>query len=287
MDDTALNFDQYPLRGLLIDGVWHYAVVDIIKILTDTPDPAGYWRKMKHRAKTEGFEETLKQLKTARLKAPDNRLRDTDMANRPTLLRLIQSVPSPRAEPIRRWLAEIGEEKLQQAEDRRSDVERLRADYRARGYDDKWIDQRLEADANRNKLTDEWIYRGASGPEFAILTNVIHQGTFAISIAQHKKIKRLPRNANLRDHMERVELALTSLGEATAAMYHDQRDSQGYDELYQDAHDAGEDAGEARRAIERRSGRPVVSSKNFLKRPKQLPQQLNLFDNPDDPKEEP
>ena len=240
---------------------------------------------MKKRAAAEGFEETLKQLETVRLKAADGKLRETEVANRQTLLRLVQSIASPKAEPFRLWLAEAGEEKLQQAEDRANDERKLRAEYKAKGYDDKWIDQRIEADTNRNRLTDEWTYRGAKdGKEFAILTNVISEGTFDLTITEHKQFKSLPKNANLRDHMTRVELALISLGEATAARLHEQRDSQGFDELQRDAEAAGRVGGGARKLVEQETGEPAVSSKNFLPKPKkksagkEIAGQTSMFD---------
>lgn len=281
MADELVEFNQYPLRGIIIEGQWYYAVVDVIKILTDSTNPAVYWRVMKKRAGSEGFEETLKQLETVRLKAADGKLRDTEVANRQTLLRLVQSIPSSKAEPFRLWLAEAGEEKLQQVEDRANDEKRLRAEYRAKGYDEKWIDQRIESDTNRNRLTDEWTYRGAKdGREFAILTNVINEGTFDLTVAEHKSFKTLPKNANLRDHMTRVELALISLGEATAEELHEQHDSQGFDELHRDAKAAGRVGGGARKLVEQETGESAVSSKNFLPKPKKKNklEQTSMFD---------
>lgn len=185
--------------------------------------------------------------------------------SRQSLLRLIQSIPSARVEPLRQWLAQVGEERLAEVENPEAALERVRAAYRAKGYDAVWIEERIKNDLIRNTLTDEWKIRGATnGTQFAILTNEIHQGTFELSVQAHKKYKILPTRANLRDHMTPLELALTSVGEAMAITYHQDRDSEGFEELRHDAKDAGITAGAARRAIEEQSGKQVISPKNYL-----------------------
>lgn len=223
------------------------------------------WSQLKERAKSEGFQESLASIEPLKLKSPDGRFRLTDTANRQTLLRLIQSVPSPRAEPFRLWLAQVGEERLEEIEHPEAAIERVREMYRAKGYDDAWIEARIKNDLIRNELTDEWKERGAKeGVEYAILTNELSKGTFGLTVQAHKDYKLLPTRANLRDHMTPIELALTSLSEATAITYHRERDSQGFPALKRDATDAGEAAGDARRALEARMGRPVVSRENSL-----------------------
>jgi DNA-damage-inducible protein D len=261
----ALTQLTKEIRRIWHRGEWYYSVVDIIAVLTDSANPNTYWRVLKTRAKTEGFEETLAQIEQLRLKSPDGRFRLTDTANRQTLLRLIQSVPSPRAEPVRLWLAQVGEERILEIEHPEAALDRLRARLRAKGYEDAWIEERIKNDLIRNELTDEWRDRGAQeGIEFAILTNELSKGTFGVAVQAHKQYKLLPAKANLRDHMTPLELALSSLSEATAIELHRDRDSQGFPELKRDATDAGTTAGEARKVVEKTIGKPVVSRENYL-----------------------
>ena len=275
------------IRRVWHNGEWYYSIIDLVGILTNSTDARKYWNKVKARASSEGFEETLKQIIQLRLKSPDGRFRLTDTANRLTLLRIIQAIPSPRAEPVRLWLAKVGDERIEEVENPEAALERVRETYRAKGYDARWIEERIKNDLIRNALTDEWKERGAQGSEYSILTNVISEGTFGISVEAHKKYKLLPQTqkTNLRDHMTYLELALSSLGEATAVTLHQSRDSQGFGELQQDAVEAGEVGGEARKSIEQRTKQPVVSPTNALdntrakqKRRIQAQQQPSLFD---------
>ena len=293
---TGQDKDLLPFKGaegtrevrrVWHNGEWYYSVIDLVGVLTDSADPRKYWNKVKARASTEGFEETLKQIVQLRLKSPDGRFRVTDTATRLTMLRIIQAIPSPRAEPVRLWLAKVGDERIEEVENPEAALERVRETYRAKGYDDRWIEERIKNDLIRNALTDEWKERGAQGPDYAILTNVISEGTFGISVEAHKTYKLLPTTpkTNLRDHMTYLELALSSLGEATAITLHQNRDSQRFRELHRDAIEAGEVGGEARKSIEQRTGQPVVSPTNYLentktrqKRRLQAQQQPSLFD---------
>src|SRR5947209_7294811 len=260
----ALTRLTKEIRRIWHQGEWYYSVIDIIAVLTDSANPNTYWRVLKTRAKTEGFEETLTQIEQLKLKSPDGRFRQTDTANRQTLLRLIQSIPSPLAEPFRLWLAQVGEERLEEIEHPETAIERVRASYKAKGYDDAWIDARIKNDLIRNELTDEWKERGAQeGLEYAILTNELSKGTFGFTVQTYKEYKLLPTKANLRDHMTPIELALTSLSEATAITYHRERDSQGFRELKRDATDAGRTTGKGRKAIEADIGKSVVSKENY------------------------
>lgn len=248
---------------------------------------------LKARAKSEGFDETLAQIEPLKLKSPDGRFRLTDTANRQTLLRLIQSIPSPKAEPFRLWLAQVGEERFEEVENPELALERVRATYRAKGYDDAWIEERIRNDLIRDELTDEWHDRGAKeGVEYAILTNEISKGSFGLTVQAYKQYKLLPSREDLRDHMTPIELALCSLGEATAIIYHRNRDSQGFPALKRDTADAGTTTGKARRVIEEDIGQSVVSQDNRLdlkkvkgkqkKRRKQIEEGRNasLFDEP-------
>lgn len=269
-------FAQKELRRVWHKGEWYYSIIDVIAILTNSPQPRVYWSQLKERVKAEGFNSSLAQIEPLKLKSADNRFRHTDTANRQTLLRLIQSIPSPGAEPFRLWLAQIGEERLEEIEHPEAALERVKAMYKAKGYDDAWIEARIKNDLIRNELTDEWKERGAKeGIEYAILTNEITSGTFGFSVQTYKEYKLLPTRVNLRDHMTPIELALTSLSEATAITYHRERDSEGFPELKRDATDAGRTAGKARKAIEEDMGHSVVSKENYLslqksKKPKRL-----------------
>lgn len=247
-------------------GDWYYSIVDVIAILTESKQPSAYWGVLKARLKSEGLDEALVQIEQLKLKsATDGRFRLTDTANRQTLLRVIQSIPSPRAEPFRLWLAQVGEERFEEIENPEAALDRVRAIYRAKGYDDSWIEERIKNDLVRNELTDEWHERGAKvGVEYAILTNEISQGTFDLSVQAYKHYKLLPTKENLRDHMTTIELVLCSLGEATATLYHRNRDSQGFPALKRDASDAGELAGRTRREIERNIGESIVTQENRL-----------------------
>lgn len=264
--DVAL-FEQKQLRRIWHKdkGEWYYSIIDVIAILTDSTNSRNYWKVLKSRVKTEGFDETLAQIEPLSLKSQDGRFRLTDTANRQTLLRLVQSVPSPRAEPFRLWLAQVGEERFKEIENPEAVLDRVRATYRAKGYDDAWIEARIKNDLIRNELTDEWQDRGAkAGVEYAILTNELSKGTFEFTVQTYKEYKLLPAKANLRDHMTPIELALTSLSEATGITYHRERDSQGFSALKKDATDAGRATGKARKALEEDMGRSVVSRENYL-----------------------
>lgn len=258
-------FEQRMIRRVWHENEWYYSIVDVIAVLTDSANPRNYWTTLKARAKSEGFDEALAQIVPLKLKSADNRFRVTETANRSTLLRLIQSIPSPRAEPFRLWLAQVGDERLAEIENPEVAIERVRALYRARGHDEAWIEARIRNDLARNELTDEWRDRGAKeGVEYAILTNEISSGTFDLTVQAYKQYKLLPKNANLRDHMTTMELVLCSLGEATATLYHRNRESQGFTELKRDARDAGATAGKARQVIEADLGESVVSPSNHL-----------------------
>lgn len=258
-------FERGHIRRMWHNETWYYSIVDIVAVLTESPNPRNYWNVLKARLKTEGFDEAYGDIVVLKLQAADKRFRATDTANRATLLRIIQSIPSPRAEPFRQWLAEVGDERIEEIEHPEAAIARVRATYRRKGYNEEWIEARIRNDLIRNELTDEWRDRGAKeGREYAILTNEISTGTFDLAIQAHKAYKLLPKSANLRDHMTPLELALISLGEATVITLHRNRDSQGFPLLQRDAHDAGVTAGKARRMIEEDIGEPVISPTNHL-----------------------
>lgn len=263
--EVSLFEGKQQIRRVWHNGEWYYSVIDVVAVLSQSTEPRKYWDAIKRRAKTEGFEETLQQIVQLKLKSQDRKFRITDTANRQIILRIVQSIPSPKAEPFRLWLAQVGEERFEEIEHPEAALDRVRATYRAKGYDDAWIEERIKNDLIRNELTDEWRDRGArDGVEFAILTNELSKGTFDLSVQAYKQYKVLPAKANLRDHMSPLELALCSLSEATAITLHRDRDSQGFPELKRDAGDAGETAGQARRLVEKTIGRSVVTRENHL-----------------------
>jgi hypothetical protein len=195
--------------------------------------------------------------------APDGKQRITDAADRETIFRIVQSVPSPRAEPLKLWLAEAGEQRLQTLERTQVDIEAERRKYRLKGYPEEWIEKRIQSILVRNELTQEWDERGAEKKDYGLLTDTIARGTFEVSTQEHKQLKELKKE-NLRDHMTPMELVLTMLGEETTTELHRERDSQGTPELRRDAKDGGDVAGRARKDIEQQLGAPVVSPENYL-----------------------
>jgi hypothetical protein len=252
------------IRHVWHDGRWFFSVIDVVGLLTDTPVPRNYWADMKRKIQDEGFRELLEKIQQLKMLASDGKQRLTDAADAETLLRIIQSIPSPKAEPLKQWLARVGTERLREMENPALAADRLRQEYQRLGYDDEWIGQRLLNIVTRDDLTEEWQQRGAEeGRQFAALTDTLQRGTFDVSVRGHQAIKHIGRAQNLRDSMTRVELALSMLAKATAAELHQTRDSQGYEALRGDTQEAGEVGGAARRDIEARTGHPVVSAENY------------------------
>jgi DNA-damage-inducible protein D len=254
------------IRHVLHHGEPFYSVIDVVGLLTDAKIPRNYWSDLKRRlAEEEGFAELRAKIVQLKMEAPDGKQRLTDAADTETLLRIIQSIPSPKAEPFKQWLAKVGHERLQKMERPALAADRLRQDYRRLGYSDEWITWRLQGIVTRDELTDEWREREAKeGKQFAALTDTIHRGTFDVSDAARKAIKHLAVGGtqNPRDSMTTMELLLTALAEETAKELHQVHDSQGFAELRDDAGEAGEVGGAARRDIEARTGRPVMSGEN-------------------------
>jgi len=244
---------------------WYWSVVDIIGVLGVSSNPKEYWKKMKQRAKSDGFEEMLHQIVQIPLKAKNGRFHATDCANRQTLLLLVQSINSPRVEYIKIWLAKTGEETLKQAEEIEADIKRVENDLREKGYNEKYIVNYIRLKLIRNELTDTWKERGAQeGQQFAILTNTMHTHAFGLSIKQHREHKRLPKNADFRKNLTIGEVGVLAFTEATGIELHEARDSHGFDELHQDAVDAGDAGKEARLIAERTIGKSIVSPENNL-----------------------
>ena len=269
-------FQEKSVRRVWYQDRWYFSVIDVIAILTDSPNPRRYWSDLKRDLEVEGYDEVYAQSVQLKMEAPDGKMRVTDAADTRTLLRIIQSIRSPKADPLKQWLAEVGSQRIEEIENPELAMERMRALYEAKGYPKDWIEKRMRGIAVRNELTEEWEERGAQeGLEYAILTNDIAQATFGMGIQEHKLYKGLKRE-NIRDHMTDLELILTMLGEATATRLHQDRNTQGFDNLQVDAREAGDVAGNTRRDIEKRTDTNVVSSANYLhltgskKNPKRL-----------------
>jgi len=268
MNETSLStiklFQSKQIRSAWSneDQKWLFSVVDVVGALTDSRNPRVYWRVLKKRLLAEG-NETVTNCNALKMKSSDGKMRLTDVADTEQLLRLIQSIPSPKAEPFKRWLARVGFERLEEIGNPELAMERMKGLYEKKGYPKDWIDKRLRGIAVRQDLTGEWKNRGAkTSIEYAILTNEIMQGTFDLKVEEYRLVKGLEQE-NLRDHMTDIELILTMLGEATTAKLHRDRDSRGIEPLKKDAREGGAVAGRTRRDIEKRSGKPVVTSENF------------------------
>ena len=256
-------FEGNQIRKILHEGEWWFSVIDIVEVLTGSSIPKRYWSDLKKKLVVEGFIETYEKIVRLKLHAPDGKMRLTDCANTETMFRVIQSIPSPKVEPLKRWLAKVGKERIDEIENPELSMERMQALYEKKGYPKEWIDKRMRGIAVRQDLTDEWKNRGArTSLEYAILTNEIMQGAFDLKVEDYKQVKGLERE-NLRDHMTDIELILTMLGEATTTKLHRDRNSQGLEPLKKDAQEGGAVAGSTRRDIEKRSGKPVVTGENF------------------------
>ena len=259
-------FQSREIRRALHNDEWWFVITDIIAALTDAADPSDYWKKMRRRDPALG----LDSQGVGQIVPPLGLAFDTaggrqklQCWNTQGIFRLIQSIPSPKAEPLKRWLAKVGKERLDEIENPELAMGRMQELYEKKGYPKEWIDKRLRGIAVRQDLTDEWKQRGVTNSqEFAILTNEIMQGTFALRVDEYKQVKALARE-NLRDHMTDIELILTMLGEATTTKLHRDRDSVGMPRLKKDAKDGGAVAGRTRKDIERQSGKPVISPDNF------------------------
>lgn len=256
-------FEGKHIRKVLHEGEWWFAVIDIVEVLTESSIPKRYWSDLKKKIVAEGYIEVSENIGQLKMPAPDGKMRLTDCANTETMFRIIQSIPSPKVEPLKRWLARVGKERIDEIENPELAMARMQGLYEKKGYPKEWIDKRLRGIAVRQDLTDEWKDRGAMDSlEFAILTNEIMNGAFDLKVEEYKQVKGLERE-NLRDHMTDIELILTMLGEATTTKMHRDRDSQGFDPLKKDAQDGGAVAGRTRKDIETQTGKPVISGDNF------------------------
>lgn len=241
---------------------WYFSIVDVCEVLSGTENPRRYWSDLKRKLKAEGAVEVYENIVQLKMTAPDGKKRLTDVADTEQLLRIIQSIPSPKAEPFKMWLAQVGRERIEETIDPEQAIDRALETYLKKGYSEEWVHQRLLAIRIRNELTDEWKKRGVKkGKEYAILTDEITRAWAGMSTRQYKRLKGLKKE-NLRDNMSDLELVLTMLSEATTTEISKQTQPQTFAENVKVARSGGEAAGEARKAVEKRTGKPVITSQN-------------------------
>ena len=258
-EQNVLPFEGKEMRKIWHNEEWYFSVIDVIEVLTDSKDPRGYWKVLKGRDP---------QLVTIcyqfKMKATDGRQRMTDCANNEGIFRLIMSVPSPKAEPLKLWLASLGKQAIEETENPELLTERQAEIYKAKGYPEEWIKRRVQSIETRKALTDEWKQRGVKeGQEYALLTATIAKGTFGITPSEHSQVKGLKKE-NLRDHMTPLELVFTALSEEITRSLSIKDDAQGFNENHDAAAYGGSVAGDARLRVEKERGLKVVSSENFL-----------------------
>jgi len=242
---------------------WYFSVIDIVEVLTESPRPRKYWSALKSKLQQEGSElsQKLGQLK---MQAEDGKFRETDVADTESLLRIIQSIPSPKAEPFKQWLAKVGYERMQELQDPAQSLDRARENWQRLGRSEKWIQQRMMGQETRNKLTDYWKEAGIKEQdEFALLTNIIHQEWADLTVKQHKELKGL-KSQNLRDHMSEAELIFTALAELSTRQIAETEEAKGLRENADAGKMGGKVAKNARKELESKTGKNVVTGENFL-----------------------
>jgi DNA-damage-inducible protein D len=243
---------------------WYFSIIDIVAVLTDSAKPRDYWFKMKQRVKTEDGFELSTVCRQFKLKASDGKMRETDVAHAKTLLRIIQSIPSPKAEPFKQWLAKVGYERMREIADPEQSLERARENWQKLGRSEKWIQQRMTGQETRNKLTDYWKESGVEkGDEFAFLTNIIHQEWTGLTVNKHKDLKGLT-SQNLRDHMNEAELIFTALAELSTRQIAEAEQAKGLNQNATAGKKGGAVAKNARKELEAKTGKSVVTNDNFL-----------------------
>lgn len=275
--DTAIKlFEQKQVRSVWNDeeGKWYFSIVDIVAILTDSINPLAYWRKLKQRLKEEG-NETVTNCHALKMVAADGKMRLTDVANTEQLFRLIQSIPSPKAEPFKLWIAKVARERIDEIEDPEIGIDRSMETYLKKGYSKEWINQRLKSIEVRKELTDEWDERGVKmSQEYAILTDEITKAWSGFSVKQYKQYKELKKE-NLRDNMTNLKLVLNMLAEATITGISKEKKPKIFDENKIIAKQGGTIAGNTRKAIEEKTGKKVVSRQSATKLLTDKNRQLN------------
>ena len=272
-NNAIIVFQNKKIRRIWFNDKWYFSIVDVVNTLTDSEDPRKYWNKLNQRLREEGSEVVTfcHQLK---LIAEDGKLRETDCADTEGIFRIIQSIPSKKAEPFKRWLAQVGYDRVKEIEDPELAQKRMKEIYRAKGYSDAWIEKRVRGIVVRDELTDQWKKRDVGAErEYSILTAEISKATFGMTPSEYKELKGLKRE-NLRDHMTDWELILTMFGEKATTDITLSRDAKGFEENKKAAQRGGQIAHNARKELEEETGKSVISKENFLylEKKKQLEQ---------------
>ena len=258
-------FEEKEIRREWYKEDWYFSVIDVVEVLVENNKrPRKYWSDLKQKLILEGFVEVSEKIGQLKMLAKDGKMRLTDVADTKTLLRIIQTIPSPKAEPFKRWLAQVGSERLDEIVNPELAINRAKETYIRKGYEDSWIAQRLKSIDSRKELTDTWKGRGAKDRDYAILTDEIYKSTFNMNTTQYKELKGINKTKrNLRDSMGKLELAITNLAEVTANEMHNTNNSFGLEELKDDVQEAGKITGKARREIEEKIGKKVVEKTNY------------------------
>lgn len=283
MDNEIKLFEGKQIRSAWDNEKeeWCFSIIDIVGVLTDSKDPGAYWRKLKQRLNEEG-NEVVTICHTLKMQAADGKMRETDVADMQGIFRIIQSVPSPKAEPFKMWLAEVGKERIDEIIDPELTIDRALNTYLKKGYSREWINQRLQAIQVRKELTDTWQDHGVkAGKEYAILTNEISKAWSGMTTREYKNLKGLKKE-NLRDNMSTLEIVLNMLAEATTTELTKTKNPQGLDENKKVAKDGGSIAGNTRKEIEKETGQPVITSKNAIDFAKLINDVSNEISNIDD-----
>lgn len=279
MSEDLKIFEENKVRSYYDENSehWYFSIIDIVSILTESKNPRRYWSDLKIKlADDEGFSQLYEKIVQLKLKAPDGKKRNTDCADVETLLRIIQSVPSKKAEPVKQWLAKVGYERMKEMADPSTAIDRARETYKKLGRSEKWIQQRMTGQETRNKLTDYWKdHEITEGEEYAILTNIIHKEWSGLSVKEHKNLKGL-KSQNLRDHMSEAELIFTALAELSTRQVAESENATGMKENTNAAKIGGNIAKRAKEDFEERTGAKVVTDNNFLqtKQPKKIEKKI-------------
>ncbi len=263
-EKSLVVFQDKKIRRTWFNDEWWFSVVDVVEVLTDSADSKDYWYRLKKRELDSGGIELSTFCRQLKLPASDGKYYETDCANVKSLFRIIQSIPSPKAEPFKQWLAQVGYERVEEIQNPELAQKRMRELYNSKGYSDEWIEKRVRGISVRDELTNEWKNRGVKeGVEFAMLTNEISKATFGKTVQEYKNFKGLKRE-NLRDHMNDLELIFTMLGEASTTKIAKSKNTQGFVENENAAKKGGNIAGEARKKLEIESGENVINEENYI-----------------------
>lgn len=276
---TPISFENQAVRRHFDDGQkkWYFSVIDVVAVLTNSANPRDYWFKMKIRVHSDDGLELSTICRQLKMKAPDGKMRETDCADVQGLLRIIQSIPSPKAEPFKQWLAKVGYERIQDMSDPALSLDRAREYWQKHGRSEKWIQQRMMGQETRNKLTDYWKdHEITKEDEYAILTNIIHQEWSGVTVKKHKDLKGL-KAQNLRDHMSEAELIFTALAELSTRQIAESVDATGMEENAEAGKKGGKIAQKARIELEEKTGKSVITGENFLP-PKQEKKKITKKD---------